>query len=134
MSQFSVILVQSGPTFNVSTLTTLLASLDVRKLRSVLVTLKNPDNTNPVSVFVDPSTDGVVFNTTKRQVGLANPLEPGHVEIQPSNLYPFIRVFAQTDSPFPVVNGVTFEVRGEAESSGALEWLLANVAGAKAAG
>ncbi len=123
-----VVLIPFGTTFNVSTLTTLFNSLAVGRLRRILVTLDNPNAANPVTLYVDPSTDGVSWNTKRRQSDVADPGGSGqaHIEIANPNQYKFIRGFAQTDSPFPVVNGVTFEVRGEPETYGDYEWLIRN--------
>lgn len=55
----------------------------------------------------------------------AAPHEECHIEIV-GGIYPFLRVQAQTDSPFPVVNGVTFEIRVDHQSGGALDYTVRN--------
>lgn len=130
MSYRAAVLKPIGPTFTVSTLTTLLASLDVRKFKGVLISLQNPDVTNPVTLIVDPSSSGSKFNTGRRQTAVAAPGEEAHIEIQPENMYPTIRISAQTDSPFPTVNNVTFEVRVECEDDWYLDQLLRSGIGA----
>lgn len=124
-----IILVPFGPLFNVSTLTPLFSALAIARLRRVLITLENPDVTNPVTLYVDPGTSGSTYNAKRRQSDVADPGGEAHVEIADPCQYPFVRGYAQTDDPFPTVVGVTFEVRGEAESPGQLEWLLRSVAG-----
>lgn len=131
MAKNSIILVPFGPLFNISTLTTLFAALSTQRLRRVLITLENPDAVNPITLFVDPGTSGTTYNTKRRQSDVADPLGEAHIEIPDGNQYPYIRGYAQTDDPFPTVTGVTFEVRGEAESYGQLDWLLRMVPGSQ---
>lgn len=129
MARHAIILVPAGPLFNVSVLMTLYNALSVARLRQVLVTLSNPDLINSVTLMMDPSTSGTMYNTKKRQFDVADPGGEAHIEITESNQYPFLRILAQTDDPFPEVVGVTFEVRGEADTEGQLDWLLRNVVG-----
>jgi len=124
------ILIPSGPTFSISTLTTLSGSVDIRRYKSIIISLANPDVTNLINLFVDPSVSGIKFNTGRRQSAVALPGEEGSVEIQPDNNYPFIRISAQTDSPFPTVTLVTFEVRVACENDWFLDQLLRSGVGA----
>jgi hypothetical protein len=126
MARRQLILIAAGPTFSVSTLTPLFNLLAIGRLRRVLVTLSNPDAVNPVTLCVDPSSDGASWNTKRRWTDVADPLGQAHVGIDNPSQFLYLRGFAQTDSPFPTVANVTFEVRGEAETEGQYEWLIRN--------
>jgi len=100
-----------GPTYNVSTLTPLIGNFLISGYDTVIITIQNLDSTHTVTLVVDPSTSGVVFNTTQRQQSYALPLEEGSVTIQTS-AYQYIRVSAQTDGPsYPTVQ-VKFQING----------------------
>jgi hypothetical protein len=107
----TTILIKFGEEYSVSTLTTLAAALRIADYPDVLITLNNPSLTDEVALNVDPSTDGIVFNTGRRQTYYAAPGEQTHVELLNSQ-FGYVRISAATDAPdFPVVEGVTFEVR-----------------------